>query len=62
MDIPISFTNANLDEMDMYKSAGGREPYYQCVVKLYLTWKNESLAATVVWNEKVIYPVIASEV
>jgi hypothetical protein len=61
LSIPISFSNAKLDDFEMYKSVGGREPYYQCVVSLYLTWKNESLGGTVVWNKEVIYPVTASE-
>ncbi|KAH7417779.1 hypothetical protein BKA64DRAFT_761386 [Cadophora sp. MPI-SDFR-AT-0126] len=57
--IPVSFSNVKLDDLDMYMSSGAREPYYQCVVSLYLTWRNESLEATVVWNNKVIYPVTA---
>jgi len=61
LSIPISFSNAKLDDFEMYKSVGGRELYYQCVVSLYLTWKNESLGGTVVWNKEVIYPMTASE-
>lgn len=61
LSIPISFSNAKLDDFEMYQSVGGREPYYQCVVSLYLTWKNESLGGIVVWNKKMIYPVTASE-
>jgi hypothetical protein len=61
LSIPISFSHAKLHDFDMYKSVGGREPYYQCVVSLYLTWKNESLGGTVLWNKEVIYPVTASE-
>jgi len=61
LSIPISFSNAKLVDFEMYKSVGGRELYYQCVVSLYLTWKNESLWGTVVWNKEVIYPMTASE-
>jgi len=61
LSIPISLTNAKLEDFDLYKSVGGREPYYQCVVSLYLTWKNESLGGTVVWNNQVIYPATASK-
>jgi hypothetical protein len=61
LSIPISFSNTKLDDLEVYNSVGGREPYYQCVVSLYLTWKNESLGGTVVWNNEIIYPVPASE-
>ena len=57
LSIPLSFSNAKLGDFEVYKSVGEREPYYECVVSLYLTWKNESLGGTVVWNNVVIYPV-----
>jgi len=61
LSIPINLSNAKLEDFERYKSVGGREPYYSCVVSLRLTWKNESLGATVLWNNEVIYPVTASE-
>jgi hypothetical protein len=55
LSIPISFADAKLDEFDMYRSAGGLDSYFQCVVSLYLTWRDGSVRAKVVWGEKVLY-------
>jgi hypothetical protein len=55
LSIPISFADAGLDKFEPRGSADGLEPYYQIVVSLYLTWRDESVRATVMWGEKVLY-------
>lgn len=52
-EIPISFENRILDEFEIYQ--GTKEPYYEAVVSVFLTCRDGSVVARVVWNNSVIF-------
>jgi hypothetical protein len=53
LDIPISLEDKSLDDFYFYDGLKG--PYYQAIVAVYLTWKNDSLVARVTFKNHTIY-------